>query len=591
MKKTNICQHMLDLIEKEKNLQLKVLFEKVDGSKITKEKCIKNLIKDKMIFDYKFEGSRFYELHPNHIFHKDIKKYAEHRIDELLKAVEYVEHDFVKCGISALVYFITRINDFDPEYIIRDMKNAKKASKYYTMVSTYQSEYIKKVSKIKNVTSSQLKELKNIYEVCIVLQNIISHLINKKENIKLLKKRSIINKEISTYQKQYDEKCINFDRIVTLIDIVPEIEYDNIFENSISKEQHTFNIKSDDTSDHVLDKYDKIILNLVNKYNWITNTLIIDALSKYRNIMSKNIIPNHIDHLLDFKKIYQFKFGARSVYMSDRYHMPDNSEYQIKSTCIKYQNELSKIKQEFSSYDIIVQRSVMKSLNIHFVKIIKIINSFKKFDEYEKNENCESKIMEIFDAINEQTSTDIEITHKNILDSIYYKCREIGDVVYELERELVSDIQKPNNKNIDKLLENFMNKKKSLEIIYNNNALINKNPDNIIIFSNTFKQINHLNEAIKKSQIIEAASFKEIYSQLHSLSKKIISQTYPISTIKQEIINKNQEIVKLKIKRNNEQTSKFKCINKDIEDLKKQLLYFYENVKNYNEIKSLISYL
>ena len=29
---------MLDLIEKEKNLQLKVLFEKVDGSKITKEK-------------------------------------------------------------------------------------------------------------------------------------------------------------------------------------------------------------------------------------------------------------------------------------------------------------------------------------------------------------------------------------------------------------------------------------------------------------------------------------------------------------------------------------------------------------------------
>ena len=93
MKKTNICQHMLDLIEKEKNLQLKVLFEKVDGSKITKEKCIKNLIKDKMIFDYKFEGSRFYELHPNHIFHKDIKKYAERRIDELLKAVEYVEHD------------------------------------------------------------------------------------------------------------------------------------------------------------------------------------------------------------------------------------------------------------------------------------------------------------------------------------------------------------------------------------------------------------------------------------------------------------------------------------------------------------------
>ena len=61
MKKTNICQHMLDLIEKEKNLkvQLNVLFEKVDGSKITKEKCINEvIIKDKMIFDYKFEGSR-----------------------------------------------------------------------------------------------------------------------------------------------------------------------------------------------------------------------------------------------------------------------------------------------------------------------------------------------------------------------------------------------------------------------------------------------------------------------------------------------------------------------------------------------------
>ena len=50
MKKTNICQHMLDLIEKEKNLQLKVLFEKVDGSKITKEKCIKKLIKDNYEF-------------------------------------------------------------------------------------------------------------------------------------------------------------------------------------------------------------------------------------------------------------------------------------------------------------------------------------------------------------------------------------------------------------------------------------------------------------------------------------------------------------------------------------------------------------
>ena len=33
MKKTNICQHMLDLIEKEKSLQLKILFEKIDGSK------------------------------------------------------------------------------------------------------------------------------------------------------------------------------------------------------------------------------------------------------------------------------------------------------------------------------------------------------------------------------------------------------------------------------------------------------------------------------------------------------------------------------------------------------------------------------
>ena len=29
-------------------------------------------------------------------------------------------------------------------------------------------------------------------------------------------------------------------------------------------------------------------------------------------------------------------------------------------------------------------------------------------------------------------------------------------------------------------------------------TLINKNPDNVIIFSNMFKQINHLNETIKK---------------------------------------------------------------------------------------------
>ena len=540
MKKTNICQHMLDLIEKEKSLQLKILFEKIDGSKITKEKCLKKLINDKMIFGYKFEGGRFYELDPNHIFHKDIKKYSEHRIDELLKAIEYVERDFVKYGISALAYFITRINNFDAECIIQDMKNAKKASKHYTTVSTYQSEYIKKISKIKNISRSQLKELENIYKKCIILQNIISHLVGKKENIKLLKKRSIINEKISAYQKQYDEECINFDRIVTLIDIVPEIESDNMFENSISEEQHTFNIKSDDASDHVLDEYDEIILNLVNKYNWITNTLVIDALSKYRSKMSKNIIPNHIDHLLDSKKIYQFKFGARSVYMSDRYHMPDNSEYQIKSTCIKYQNELSKIKQEFSSYDIIVQRVVMKYLNIHFVKIIKIINSFKKFDEYEKNENCESKIMEIFDAINEQTNTDMEITHKNIRHLICHKCREIGNVVYELERCSVSDIQKPNNKNINRLLKKFMNKKKSLEIIYNNNTLINKNPDNVIIFSNMFKQINHLNETIKKSQIIDAGSFKEIYSQLHFSTKKIISQTYPIIK-NRNIVIKNQE--------------------------------------------------
>ena len=85
-----------------------------------------------------------------------------------------------------------------------------------------------------------------------------------------------------------------------------------------------------------------------------------------------------------------------------------------------------KIKQEFSSYDIIVQRVVMKYLNIHFVKIIKIINS-KKFDEYEKNENCESKIMEIF-VINEQTNTDMEITHKNIRHLICHKCREIGNI-------------------------------------------------------------------------------------------------------------------------------------------------------------------
>ena len=136
-----------------------------------------------------------------------------------------------------------------------------------------------------------------------------------------------------------------------------------------------------------------------------------------------------------------------------------------------------------------------------------------------------------------------------------------------------------------------MNKKKSLEIIYNNNTLINKNPDNVIIFSNMFKQINHLNETIKKSQIIDAGSFKEIYSQLHFSTKKIISQTYPITTIKHEIINKKQEKIKLKIKRDNKQTLKFKYINKDIEDLKKQLLYFYKNVENYNEIKSLISYL
>ena len=197
MKKTNICQHMLDLIEKEKSLQLKILFEKIDGSKITKEKCLKKLINDKMIFGYKFEGGRFYELDPNHIFHKDIKKYSEHRIDELLKAIEYVERDFVKYGISALAYFITRINNFDAECIIQDMKNAKKASKHYTTVSTYQSEYIKKISKIKNISRSQLKELENIYKKCIILQNIISHLVGKKENIKLLKKRSIINEKIS----------------------------------------------------------------------------------------------------------------------------------------------------------------------------------------------------------------------------------------------------------------------------------------------------------------------------------------------------------------------------------------------------------
>ena len=43
MKKTNICQHMLDLIEKEKNLQLKVLFEIFDGCIVTKEKCIKSI--------------------------------------------------------------------------------------------------------------------------------------------------------------------------------------------------------------------------------------------------------------------------------------------------------------------------------------------------------------------------------------------------------------------------------------------------------------------------------------------------------------------------------------------------------------------
>ena len=96
------------------------------------------------------------------------------------------------------------------------MKNAKKASKHYTTVSTYQSEYIKKISKIKNISRSQLKELENIYKKCIILQNIISHLVGKKENIKLLKKRSIINEKISAYQKQYDEDCINFDRIVKI---------------------------------------------------------------------------------------------------------------------------------------------------------------------------------------------------------------------------------------------------------------------------------------------------------------------------------------------------------------------------------------
>ena len=33
MKKTNICQHMLDLIEKEKNLQLKVYYLQIYNQK------------------------------------------------------------------------------------------------------------------------------------------------------------------------------------------------------------------------------------------------------------------------------------------------------------------------------------------------------------------------------------------------------------------------------------------------------------------------------------------------------------------------------------------------------------------------------
>ena len=37
-------------------------------------------------------------------------------------------------------------------------------------------------------------------------------------------------------------------------------------------------------------------------------------------------------------------------------------------------------------------------------------------------------LMEIFDAINEQTNTDMEITHKNIVNELCHKCKNFINV-------------------------------------------------------------------------------------------------------------------------------------------------------------------
>ena len=192
------------------------------------------------------------------------------------------------------------------------------------------------------------------------------------------------------------------------------------------------------------------ILNIIKKYDVVSNVFIIDILNEHQQSMSPRTIIKHIGDLVKEGKIHVSKQGRRIVYREKIDVELIKSKKQIEEKIKEWKNALTRIDHKLTTYDISTQRDILSFLNKyfeHFQHIVAI--RFKKYDDRDEMENQEVIISEIFNTIRQKTNI------VKLFENMHSKRKQISDILF-----LIGETPKKkyflSNEQIPKLLNSHL---------------------------------------------------------------------------------------------------------------------------------------
>ena len=306
---------------------------------------------------------------------------------------------------------------------------------------------------INNVSDMLIKEAKIAHQNCIKLNKKRTVMINKRNKMHVSDKQLLLDKDIDSILEEYSKLHVKFYAYEKNLNIHVKYNYDKFnawfSKKRLSNHKFDYNKPLNKINNFQYCERCEQILNIIKKYDVVSNVFIIDILNEHQQSMSPRTIIKHIGDLVKEGKIHVSKQGRRIVYREKIDVELIKSKKQIEEKIKEWKNALTRIDHKLTTYDISTQRDILSFLNKyfeHFQHIVAI--RFKKYDDRDEMENQEVIISEIFNTIRQKTNI------VKLFENMHSKRKQISDILF-----LIGETPKKiflSNEQIPKLLNSHL---------------------------------------------------------------------------------------------------------------------------------------